>query len=99
MRDAIEQDDPARVAAAFAAICVSDVHDFVARQAGEAPALDTLRQLRLRAHGRIVVQDPIAPPRRILGTRQRGKESCAERNPREIDKREASPHRAIIAIP
>jgi len=91
VRHVIEQHHPPCLLATFAAIRIRHVHDFI-------PAIPRVgRENRLRPRCRIIVQNPIPSPRRILGTAKANEQHRAERNPRHVEKGEAL-HATILGL-
>lgn len=94
VRQAVEEDDPPVVGAAFAFACAGDVHDFVLAEAEIARAED-----RKRAMSGIDRENPSLRPRRILEAGEREKKHRTDGNPHEVDRRKEAPnHLAMIRV-
>lgn len=85
MRNTIAQHDPPRAIASLTAGSVRHVDDLVTLRSSSG-------QLARRDGPGLIGQNPPAPPRRILGIAQPGKEQRTHRNPRRVEKPGASAH-------
>ena len=81
MRDGVAEHDPAGVRP-------RDVHHFIFIEAARRLFLQDLQ----RAHARLVAQNPIPPPRRILGPAEREKQRGADDDPRRVEQPASPPH-------